>query len=377
MRIAHFADVHLGYRAYNRTTRFGLNVREADVFNGFRQALSKTVEIQPDIVVIAGDLFHVVRPSNLCIEQTFKEFLNFRLRSKSPIVIIGGNHDSPRSTDTGCILDLLKNIPGVFVIHNEYEAIEIPELETTVFCLCHRAVPALSSLKVEPNPNSRFNLLTVHGTLEGVGRHFHDVGQQITRSQIINDGWDYIALGHYHVYEKMDDRVFYSGSLDYTSPNIWAELGTPKGLIEFDLEARELVKFHEIKTREVVDLRQIDAAGMSAVQLCDMIANRVSGIQGGHVEKIVRQVIENVPRAIVPDLDYRMIRQLRLEALHFDLQLRPPKKDGIRRPSEGDSHTARPLEEEWREFARDYTLPGEVEREEMVAKGVLYLENEK
>jgi hypothetical protein len=377
MRIAHLADIHLGYRAYNRTTRFGLNVREADVFNGFRQALGRVAEIAPDLVVIAGDMFHVVRPSNLTIDQTFREFVNFRMRSRAPIVLIGGNHDSPRSTDTGCILDLFKNIPDTYIVHNEFQAVELPSLDTTVYCLCHRAVPMLSSLKVEPNPASKYNVLTVHGTLEGVGKHFHDMGTPITRSQIIHDGWDYIALGHYHVFEKMDDRCYYSGSLDYTSPNIWAELGVPKGFVEFDLDNRELVKFHEMKTREVVDLRAIDAEGMSAAQVNDVIMHRVAGIHGGHEEKIVRLVVENVPRAIVPDLDYRTIRQIRMEALHFDLQLRPPKRAGLA-TREGDSqHTARPLEEEWREFAKDYPLPGEVERESMVAKGVTYLENEK
>ena len=113
MRVAHLADIHLGYRAYNRVTRQGINVREADIFNAFRQSLDKVIEIQPDLIVIAGDLFHVVRPSNLCIEHTFKAFAKLRAETKAPIVMIGGNHDSPRSTDTGCILDLMQNIQGV------------------------------------------------------------------------------------------------------------------------------------------------------------------------------------------------------------------------------------------------------------------------
>lgn len=372
MRVAHLADIHLGYRAYNRVTRQGLNVREADVFNGFRQSLAKLAEIQPDLVVIAGDMFHVVRPSNLCIEHTFRELLSFRQKVQAPIVIIGGNHDSPRSADTGCILDLFRNIPQTYVVHNEYQAVEIPELETSVFCLCHRAVSSLSSLKVEPNPNSRYNVLTVHGTLEGVGKNFYDMGQPITRAQIMNDGWDYIALGHYHIHEKMDDRVFYSGSLDYTSPNIWEELGTPKGFIEFDLAERRLVDFHRITTRDVVELRYVDATELTSAQLNELVLLRVDGISGGHADKIVRLVVENVQRAIAPDLDYRAIRQLRAEALHFDLQLRPPRKDGFTR-APGESHASRPLEDEWRTFAAELQLPGGVERQELVEKGLEYL----
>lgn len=375
MRVAHLADVHLGYRAYNRITRQGLNSREADVFNAFRQSLAKIVDIQPDLIVIAGDLFHIVRPSNLCIEHTFREFLNLRTKTNAPIVLIGGNHDSPRSVDTGCILDLFKNVPNTFVVHYDYRGIEIPELDTTVFCLCHRALPWLSELKIEPNPNSRYNVLTIHGTLEGISRNFYDAVEPITRAQVMHDGWDYLALGHYHLHERLADNIYYSGSLEYTSFNIWEETGRPKGFIEFDLDKRELVEFHQTDPRQVIDLRPVEADGLSAAELNQLIQLRVEGIKDGHAEKIVRLVVDNIPRPVVPDLDYGTIRQIRSETLHFDLQLRPPKRDGAARTS-GDTGSARPLEEEWRDFAKVMDVPGGVDREELVGKGLSYLANQ-
>ncbi|MBI2842348.1 MAG: exonuclease SbcCD subunit D [Armatimonadetes bacterium] len=372
LRIAHLADVHLGYRAYNRVTRQGLNWREADVFNVFREAMAKVVQIQPDLVIIAGDLFHVVRPSNLCIEQTFREFLKFRSECGAPVVIIGGNHDSPRSAETGCIVDLLRNIPGVYVVHHEYRGIEIPEIDTTIFCLCHRAVPALSSLKLEPNPKTKYNVLTVHGTLEGIARNFYDVGNPIRRSQILQDSWDYIAVGHYHIFEKLSDNAYYSGSLEYTSFNIWQETEKPKGFIEFDVANRSLVEFHRLPTREVIDLRLVNGDGLSAEEINQLIALRVEGIRGGHQDKIVRLVVENVPRSVTPDLDYRTLRRIRAEALHFDLQLRPPKKD-VRTREPGEAGTARPLEDEWREFAGSFEIPAGVDKAELTSKGLQYL----
>lgn len=372
MRIAHLADVHLGYRAYNRVTRQGVNLREADVFNTFRQSLAKIVEIQPDLIVIAGDLFHVVRPSNLCIETTFREFMKLRGETSAPVVIIGGNHDSPRSTDTGCILDLLLNVPGVYAAHNEYKGISIPEIDTSVFCLCHRALAGLSSLKIEPDPASKYNVLAVHGTLEGISRNFYDVTQPITRAHIMHDGWDYIALGHYHIHEKLADNAYYSGSIEYASFNIWEEAGKPKGFIEFDLDERGLVNFHKTKPREVVDLRSVDAEGLSASELNQLIQLRVDGISGGHEGKIIRLVVENIAKPVVPDLDYQTIRRIRSEAVHFDVQLRPRKKESVLIAGE-DGRTAIPLEEEWRLFAAEYDLPGGIEREGLVAKGLEYL----
>ena len=246
MRIAHLADVHLGYRAYNRITSNGINRREADVFQAFRSAFASISELDPDLIIIAGDLFHVVRPSNLTIQQTFKEFSNLRLRTQAPIVIIGGNHDSPRSTDTGCILDLFTNLPGIQVVHSNYETLRFPELNTSICCLCHRSLAELSNLKLEPDSQSKYNILTVHGTVEGVIHSDYDI-HEIKRDDVISDKWDYIAFGHYHGFEKLAENAFYSGSIEYTSTNIWKETAIPKGYIEYDLEGRKFMIFISYK----------------------------------------------------------------------------------------------------------------------------------
>jgi DNA repair exonuclease SbcCD nuclease subunit len=268
----------------------------------------------------------------------------------------------------------MKNVPGVHVIHQDYRGIEIPEIDTTVFCLCHRALPGLVNLKLEPNPNSHYNVLTLHGTLEGIGRNFYDTLPPITRSGIMQDSWDYVALGHYHLHEKLGDNACYSGSLEYASFNIWEETERAKGFVEYDLDNHEYVDFHRIKARDVVDLRSVDADGLSSGELNQLVQMRIDGIKGGHQEKIVRLVVENVQRAIVPDLDYQTIRRIRAEALHFELQLRPKKKESIVR-SAGDIR-ALPLEEEWREFARSYDVPAEINRDDLITTGLDYLGRE-
>lgn len=374
MRIVHLADIHLGYRAYNRVTPAGLNAREADVFAAFRKALSRVVEIQPDLIIIAGDLFHVVRPSNLTIQHAFKEFAYMRSYTNVPIVIIGGNHDSPRSVDTGCILDLYANLPEIYVAHSEYVQINLPNLDTSVFCLCHRALPELQSLKIEPDPTSKYNILVAHGTVEGITRNPYDL-YEISRAQVISDNWDYIAFGHYHTFQQIANNAYYSGSLEYTSTNIWSELDKPKGFIEYDLDTRTLVRFHEVPTREVVDLRPIDASEMTAQDLSRAIEQRVLSISGSYENKIVRLVVENVSRLVQADLDWSTIRDIRSRMLHFELQLKPPQE---RRGSPGEPRitTARPLEVEWEEFARAYELAPGIDRDNLIKLGREYLESQ-
>ncbi|MDO8587229.1 MAG: DNA repair exonuclease [Armatimonadota bacterium] len=370
MRIVHLADLHLGYRAYNRVTSQGINRREADVFNAFRAALDKTVEIQPDLIIIAGDLFHSVRPSNLVIQHTFSAFLDLRGKSGAPIIVIGGNHDSPKSVDTGCILDLLANIPDVYVAHSEYSGIRLQNLDTTVFCLCHRALPSLKELKLEPDPQSRCNILTLHGSIEGVARDFTDV-YMVRREDILSDAWDYVACGHFHIRTRLADNAFYSGSTEFTSFNIWEERETPKGFVEYDTDSRQMTP-HELPTRPVIELNTIDAGGLTAAEVNDSIERRVAGIDGGHTDKIIRLVVENLPRQAMVDLDYALVRQIKAEALHFELQCRRPGKDGKR--ADNARAQTRPLEVEWREFIGDNVeIPGGVERAKLLELGLQYL----
>ncbi|MFQ3548248.1 MAG: exonuclease SbcCD subunit D [Armatimonadota bacterium] len=371
MRVVHFSDCHLGYRAYNRVTSQGINRREADIFQAFRQVLKKVSELDPDLILIAGDLFHVVRPSNLTIQQTFREFINLRERTAAPCIIIGGNHDSPRSVDTGCILDLFSNLPSFIVVHNNYEQVKLPKLDTSVFCLSHRALPELNNLKLEPDKSSKFNLLMVHGTVEGVFKQSYDI-YEIRRSDVINESWDYIAFGHYHTFTELAPNAYYSGSIEYTSPNFWSELGNKKGFIEYNLAERKLVDFHSISTREVIDLRPIDADGRTVGEIDQMIKQRVESISGGYEDKIIRLIVLNLNRSVQKDLDFKTIREYRTAMLHFDLQLKPPQTSK-HNTENGAVIETKSLEEEWDSFVKDIEIPVDINREEFRLKGREYL----
>ena len=371
MKIIHIADPHLGYRAYNRITSQGINRREADVFKAFQAALARAAEAQPDLILIAGDLFHVVRPSNLTIQHAFRSSRRSEARPKRRLLSLAETMTSPRSTDTGCILDLFSNLPDIYVAHGEYVQIPFKDLDTSVFCLCHRAIPQLSSLKIEPDPASKYNVLMVHGTLEGIIRHAYDL-HEISRSQVISDAWDYIAFGHYHIFEELAPNAFYAGSLEYTSTNIWSEVAQEKGLIEYDLDEHRLIDFHKVPTREVIDFRAIDATGVVAADLSRMIEQRVESIPDGCESKIVRLVVKNITRSVQADLDFALVRKIRSEALHFELQLRSPGRDG-QMSSRSESGVVKALEEEWEEFAKSFETPPGVERENLVKLGRDYL----
>ncbi|HRP08508.1 MAG TPA: metallophosphoesterase, partial [Gemmatimonadales bacterium] len=92
MRLAHLADPHLGYRRYTRLNARGRNQREVDVGLAFSRAISGVIEARPDAVIVAGDLFEQVRPTNSAILAAFREFARLRQGLPgAPVILIAGN----------------------------------------------------------------------------------------------------------------------------------------------------------------------------------------------------------------------------------------------------------------------------------------------
>jgi exonuclease SbcD len=190
--------------------------------------------------------------------------------------------------------------------------------------------------------------------------------------------WRYVALGHYHVYTQLAPNVFYSGSLEYTSLNSWGDLESErkvklpgKGMVEYDLTT-EKRKFHFLPpTRPLIDLPPISARGMSAVDIDAAIQAGIERISGGIDDKIVRQVVRDVPRHIARDLDHKALRELKRRALHYQLDTRRPE---VIRSSVSGGPSRRPsLAETVREHLQRRIMPSEVDRDRLVALGLDYL----
>jgi len=62
MRIIHMADSHLGFSAYNKVDPYGRNIVEEKIYEGFTETIDKIIDLHPDAIIHAGDVFHHVRP---------------------------------------------------------------------------------------------------------------------------------------------------------------------------------------------------------------------------------------------------------------------------------------------------------------------------
>jgi DNA repair exonuclease SbcCD nuclease subunit len=335
MIIAHIADLHLGYRAYHRVTARGVNAREADVADAFREAVDAIVRIEPDLVLVAGDVFHTVRPSNSAIAEAFRQFSSLRDRlPDAPIVMIAGNHDSPRSSDTGNILSLFREIPRLEVVTEEAQRVRLEGIDASVLCLPHNALARAEEIDLSPDPDAAVNVMMLHGTIagsaaEGKIRYVSEYGGvSVTDTDIGPERWDYVALGHYHIATALAPNMWYSGGIERTSTNVWAEADGAKGFVVYDTERRSAI-FHPVRTRPVLDLPRVSAAGRAAAEVDEAIEAAVAEIPGGVEGKIVRLVVADIPRHVVRELNHRRIRELKAEALHFHLDPRAPEVNRV------------------------------------------------
>jgi DNA repair exonuclease SbcCD nuclease subunit len=381
VRLIHLADFHLGFRQYHRLTPNGINQREADVALAFRRAIDAVVGLQPHIIAIAGDVFHSVRPMNPAIVDAFTQFA--RLRQALPdavIVMVAGNHDRPRSTETGCILKLFSKL-GIHVVTEEAERLTFPERELSILAVPDQMGAALPALTTDPA--ARYNVLVLHGEVEGMLPPNASRGErtptEITREALGVAQWTYVALGHYHVHREIAPNAFYCGSLDYTSANPWGELIeerqgglSGKGFIEFDLGTGDR-KFHPLEpSRRLVDLPQLSARGKSAAELDVEIRERIEACAGGIDDKIVRLVLRDVPRHIVRELDHKALRDFKRRALHFHLDARRPEV--IRTSASGAPGKRATLVETVESYLSRRPLDGEIDREALVRLGLQYLQ---
>ncbi|MGH8697582.1 MAG: metallophosphoesterase family protein, partial [Burkholderiales bacterium] len=168
MRLAHLADLHLGFRQFDRSTPKGGNQREADVAEAFRRAVDDLIAQRPDLVVLAGDVFHSVRPTNPAILFLFQQLQRLRVAlPDAPVVLIAGNHDTPRSTETGTILTLYAAL-GIEVVSDAPRRIAFPRLDCAVLAVPHQALAGGDRPALRPERGAAVNVLLVHGEVEGV-----------------------------------------------------------------------------------------------------------------------------------------------------------------------------------------------------------------
>ncbi len=355
IKICHLADVHLGLKKYSKLTKTGFNQREFDIALAFREVIDQISVIKPNLTIIAGDLFHSVRPSNAALTQAFREIR--RLSSVSKVVIISGNHEAPKRADVGNILRLFSEIPDVYVADMAKTQFNFGEFDLSITALPH---PSLmdENLNIQANDKYKFNVLVAHGQIGDTWiSEFGGIERKISDLNIHQ--FDYVALGHIHVVKQVEFNTWYSGAIEHTSSNIWSESKEPKGFLEVTLQnavPKLNVKFRSLKSpREVIQLSKINASLIADIDsLVKKIKSSLDEIPGGIEGKLVRLEVFNIPKEIYRLISHKEFKEYKAQALHLQLELKQEIINLADLNSLNSSTLKLPLLEQLVKFTKDY-----------------------
>ncbi len=321
MRILHLADTHLGYSAYRKVTEDGVNQREIDVYDAFTQCIDYALKTKPDLVLHAGDLFDSVRPTNRAITIAVQQILRLS-KENIPFIVISGNHETPKLKETGNIFTIFEHLDYVYPIHNNrYETISLKTGDETV---CIHAIPQCQNpeefetnlKKITLDKNADFNLLLAHGAVAGIKEFkMNEFNELFIPVKNLKQDFDYIALGHYHMYTKIQENAFYAGSTERLS---FTEADTQKGCLEIDLGKKLKHRFIPLKTRMMVDAPLLDCSTLRIEQIVQKVKEIIHEIDPK--DKIIRIRLENITGHIQAGIDFHQIRELGKTATHFEVK---------------------------------------------------------
>ena len=369
MKILHMADTHLGYSAYRKATEDGMNQREIDVYDAFKQCIDYTIKSKPDIVLHAGDLFDSVRPTNRAITIAIQQIIRLS-KEKIPFAIISGNHETPRLKETGNIFNIFEHLDHVYPIYsNKYETIpfEIENKKITIHAIpqCQSKKEFNDNLKkVKIDNSSDFNIFMAHGAVHGIKEFSrNEFNELFIPTNALSKDFDYVALGHYHKHTKILENAFYSGSSEHLT---FSEAGDQKGFIELELGKKIKPHFVKINTRPMIDAPQINCSNLNIEEIMRKITDTIRKIEPK--DKIFRIRLGNIPSHIYRGMDFNQIRKLSKGAVHFEIKS-DVIKEGETRISE--NYKIDSVANEFKKFLRGQKIQ---EKEILLKMGLDYIQ---
>ncbi len=219
------SDWHLGAKLSSLPEEIA-DLHRLDAINAISRMIKSAIEEDVQYVFLPGDLFNTVQPS-----QNTRAILLRMLRLIPPsikVFILPGTHDY--YIDDG-IWDESKFSNYNIFKEEGFSCFDFDDDNISVW-----GVPVFKSGRdknwLEERPklrDDRINILLFHGDYRGTGREYDKWDYPFELKDIVDSGFDYIALGHHHRQNVISRGgitiAAYSGS-----PSAWSfrksELGT-------------------------------------------------------------------------------------------------------------------------------------------------------
>ncbi len=216
LTILHTSDCHLDGDSPWRDGRHATS----EHFAAFRGVVDKAIELEVDLVLIAGDFFDSNRASEVSTDFALDQLARLR----RPTVICPGNHDC---FDPGSVyhrVDFRQAGDHVHVVSDiAGHGIDLPDLNALVWGRAGtERDPHYRPLEGIPaRDNGRWHIAIAHGHFMEDDRIERRWGP-IAASELRKIDWDYVALGHWDRHAEVSQGgapAVYSGA---PVPHPWA-----------------------------------------------------------------------------------------------------------------------------------------------------------
>lgn len=298
MRILHTSDWHLGMSV-------GTGTLAGDQRFFLEQLYSIIEEEQADILLLAGDVYDSSVSNAEAISVYNEATTRICADMGKKMVVIAGNHDGAERL--AACSELLKGA-GLYVsgrltreitpilagntaiyplpFFNREEVIALfPEKSTEITSQEKAMKVVCDHIREEMDP-SRFNIAVAHALIVSAELSESDrsarVGQASAVSKDVFEGFDYVALGHIHKPQMIDEHICYSGSpVKYSFGN---EEGQQKGVVLIDTESSEIrtipiQMLHDRKTVRGTYEEIIEREDLSEDYLRLYVSDRYAGLE--------------------------------------------------------------------------------------------------
>ncbi|MFQ5758511.1 MAG: exonuclease SbcCD subunit D [Candidatus Bathyarchaeia archaeon] len=321
----HVADLHLGYAQYN------LDARREDFNRAFREVVEKTLELKPDFMIIAGDVFQHARPSNFILENAITNFR--RLKDAGiPALTVDGSHDSAPNVITGTILTPLDSAGLLHYLPRHEDAswrnescyvYGIPNFRTRQ--RTEDRLPVFMEQNTPKPDPSIFNIFVFHMALDFPSVKPPQMEAE-AEPELIPEGFNYYAGGHVHKPYKMPFKnglLVYSGCTETVS---YEDAVVEKGFYHVKVNEKGVPKLNRIRLetpRHFIILKQ-DYTGSTPKKITETAVNSVK--EADEPEAVIVPILRGVLPAEAKrgEIDLSKIRSAAEKALHVHplLQLR-------------------------------------------------------
>jgi len=275
----HAADLHLGYAQY------GLEARREDFDKAFQELVDRVIELKPDFMIIAGDLFHQARPSNVTLENAIRNFSRLR-EAEIPVLTVDGSHDSAPNIITGSILNPLDSAGLIYHLPRHEGACwrkpdccyvyGVPNFRTRR--KTEESLPVfMEQNKQSPDP-SLFNIFVFHMALDLPSIKPPYIEAEAP-PELIPEGFNYYAAGHVHEPYKdkfKDGLLIYSGCVETVD---YAEAKIRKGFYHVKVNEKGMAspEFIELEPQRRFVVLEQDFTGMNPAKITELATQLVKG----------------------------------------------------------------------------------------------------